>query len=125
MLSTFTCYLPLSHLPFASKMPPTTRSKKSKGNGLHRSGSLVVNIFADKMDNQQTTSQVVAVRRFPREIPDSQEDPTDLIISDNDGADTEVDGEPAETEKAILRWLKENTPKEKPRYVSLVIETRF
>lgn len=77
------------------------------------------------MDNQQTTSQVVAVRRFPREIPDSQEDPTDLIISDNDGADTEVDGEPAETEKAILRWLKENTPKEKPRYVSLVIETRF
>ena len=83
------------------------------------------------MDNQQTTSQPVAIRRFPREIPDSQEDPTDLVLSDNDGADafrgydTEVDGEPAETEKAILRWLKKNTPKEKPRYVSLVIETRF
>ena len=112
-------------------MPPTTRSKKSKGNQLHRSGPLVVNISTDKIITKQTTNQPVAIRRFPLDIPDSQEDPANPILSDNDGADklggydTEIDRVPAETEKAILSWLEKNTPKEKPRYVSLVTETHF
>lgn len=80
------------------------------------------------MNNQQTTNQPAVICCFPREIPDSQEDLADSILTDNEevdnsgGYDTEVDGNPAEAEKAIFGWLKQNTPKEKPRYVSLILK---
>ena len=80
-------------------MLPAKCYKKENGNGLP-SASLQVNVPADKMDNQQTRNPP------PREIPDSQEDPDDAALSDNDqaadlgGYDTEEDETPAVAKKA-------------------------
>ena len=87
-------------------MPPV---KRNKGNAdeLH-SASAQVNVSADRMNIQQTSNQAAAAAGRPREIPDSQEDPDEAALSDNDqaadlgGYDTEEDETPANSKKAIV-----------------------
>ena len=104
-------------------MPRAKPKNKANGKGL-RSAQFEVNVSADNMDVQQTSSQPRAAARRSREIPDSQEHPDDAGLSDSDqaadlgGYDTEEDETPADVKRAIVSGTPAAT--KKVVYVSMV-----